>query len=89
MRSMELSIFRCDNTTNSSIPCANDTMLNNLFNSFFGNFIVNLVFINPLINPGNTEYLDYYLDDTHFFTFSQTQGSYSIGLVEDYAIDTD
>ena len=78
LRSMELSIRRCDNTTNSTTICADDTAVDNFFTSD-GTVYVNLVFANPLINPGNIDYLDYYLEDRNFFTFSQTQGSYCIG----------
>ena len=85
---MELSIRRCDNTTNSTRICDSETAVDNFFTSV-GTVFVNLVFANPLINPGNTEYLDYYLEDKNFFTFSKTQGSYSIGELEDFAIETD
>jgi len=55
----------------------------------FGEFFISLTFVNPLINPGSTEYMDYYLEDKNFMSFTKTVGGYAIGNVEDYAINTD
>jgi hypothetical protein len=48
-----------------------------------------LYYVNPLINPGNTDYLDYYLDDSNFVSFTKLQGSYTMVYLEDYVIETD
>ena len=80
MHSIQISIRQCDNTTNSSRVCANDAFID-LYVQFAGAVYVNVVYVNPLINPGSTDYLGYYLEDKNFFTFSRTQGSYSIGYL--------
>ena len=88
MHSLEIRVKQCDNSTNSSRACASDSFID-LYVQFAGAVFVNMVYVNPLINPGSTDYLDYYLEDKNFFTFSRTQGSYSIGYLEDFAIETD
>ena len=88
MNSIEIRVQRCDNTTNSSRVCANDSFID-FFVYWAGSVTVNVIYANPLINPGNTEYLGYYLEDKNFFSFTRTQGSYSIGYLEDFAIETD
>ena len=48
-----------------------------------------LIYINPLINPGSTDYLDYYIEDTNFISFGQTVGTQLFCYAEDYSIQTD
>ena len=35
---------------------------------------VNTYFLNTVINPGDTEYLNYFLEDSNYFTFSTETG---------------
>ena len=45
--------------------------------------------VNPLINAGSTDYLDYYVEDVNFVSFNKIIGAYSIGYIQDYRIETD
>ena len=48
-----------------------------------------LYYVNPLINPGSTAYLDYFVEDRNFISFTMLQGAYSTAHIQDYQIDTD
>ena len=48
-----------------------------------------LFHVNPLINPGSTDYLDYFVEDRNFISFTMIQGAYSTAYIQDYTIDTD
>ena len=60
MRGLEIRVHQCDNTTNSSRSCANDSFID-AYVTIAGAVYVNIVYVNPLINPGSTDYLSYYL----------------------------
>ena len=45
--------------------------------------------MNPLINAGNTEYLDYKIVDNNFVSISPTIGAHNNIYVEEYTIETD
>ena len=41
-----------------------------------GPFILGFFFVNPLINAGDSNYLDYYIEDKNFFTFTTRLGAF-------------
>lgn len=45
--------------------------------------------MNPLINPGNQNYLSYYIEDVSYLKFTRKLGADSNGHIEDYTIETD
>jgi hypothetical protein len=49
----------------------------------------NIYFINPLINSGSKEYLDYYLEDGNYFTFDKTRGVSADLYFSEYTVTTD
>ena len=51
-----------------------------------GNFAATLFYVNPLINPGNIDYIDYEINDANFNLFTLNQGQVSYGYIEDYTI---
>jgi hypothetical protein len=55
----------------------------------YGQFYSALYFVNPLINPESKDYLDYYIEDRNFITFTKTQAGQSMGYVQEFAIETD
>ena len=57
--------------------------------SFRGSLNIGLFFVNPLINPGNKEYLNYYFEDKNTVSFTQTSGAHAIARVQDFTIETD
>ena len=63
--------------------------MDNLFIAGGGRIYMNLWIINPLINPGNIDYLDYDINDINFLSFSPQSGTIASGFVEDYEIETD
>ena len=86
MTSIAIKIKKCNSSLNSTRPCANDTILNSFLSSEFGTFTANVFIVNPLINPGNIEYLDWEVDDRFFLGFSMQQGGKLIQMIEDYTI---
>ena len=66
----------------------NQTIINSIFANA-GQLYANLLIINPLINPGNIEYIDYYIEDKNFVAFSNSLGGFAVGYAEDFTIETD
>lgn len=54
-----------------------------------GQFLMTQFFINPLLNPGSQDYLDYYLEDRNYLAFTSKMGGYSNVHVQDYTVITD
>lgn len=54
-----------------------------------GDFILKVYFTNPSINPGEKEYLSYYLDDTNEYPFSNKIGVNANLFFSQYTIKTD
>jgi hypothetical protein len=59
MKMLEIVIKKCSNSTDSSRPCASDAVIDHL-ETAFGQFTFSFFYVNPLINPGNKDYLGYY-----------------------------
>ena len=87
--SVAIRIKKCNSSLNSTRPCANDTVLNSFLNRELGTFTASLYAVNPIINPGSIDYLDWEVDDSLFLTFSLQQGGMLIQNIEDYTIETD
>ena len=51
-----------------------------------GGYVANLYFVNPLINPGSVDYLDWEINDLNFISFNEQEGKLSIAYIEDYTI---
>jgi len=54
-----------------------------------GQFFFSFLYVNPLINPGDSNYLDYFLEDRNYMRFTTQLGMMSSGFVKDYSIITD
>ena len=63
--------------------------MNNLLTASGGRIYINLFYINPLINPGNIDYLDYDINDLNYLSFDFQTAGLSSGFVEDFEIETD
>ena len=63
--------------------------MNNLLTASGGRIYINLFYINPLINPGNIDYLDYDINDLNYLSFDFQTGGLSTGFIEDFEIETD
>jgi hypothetical protein len=57
--------------------------------ALMGQFFFGFVYANPIINPGESNYLSYYLDDRNFIRFTTKLGAMNTGFVQDYSIITD
>ena len=57
--------------------------------SIIGSLYVNLLFINPLINPSSTNYLNYFIEDRNVASFTKTQHIFTVGYIQDYVIEID
>jgi hypothetical protein len=57
--------------------------------AIMGQFALSFVYANPIINPGNSDYLSYYLEDRNYIRFTPKLGTQSTGFVQDYSIVTD
>ena len=77
-----MRIKQCDPNSTNSRPCVNQTVINNLSAAFGGTFIASLYYVNPLINPGSKNYLEYEVNDRNFFTFTLQQGGAATGYAE-------
>ena len=78
---LQIRIKQCDPNLTLSRPCANQSLMDNISASFRGTFVANLYYINPLINPGSKNYIEYEVNDKNFFTFSLTKGSAATGYI--------
>jgi len=57
--------------------------------AMMGQFFFSFLYVNPLINPGDSNYLDYFLEDRNYMRFTTQLGMMSSGFVKDYSIITD
>jgi hypothetical protein len=57
--------------------------------TIMGQFVFNYVYASPIINPGDSNYLSYYLEDSNYMRFTTKLGAQSTGYVQDYSIVTD
>ena len=57
--------------------------------SLQGSMNIGLFYVNPLINPGNPDYLDYYFEDKNTVPFTTKSGANAIARVQDFSIETD
>jgi hypothetical protein len=82
---LAFSIRQCNNSLNSSRPCANQSVVDAIFTNA-GQLFASVAFVNPLINPGNTDYLGYFVEDRNFIPFTQTLGGVAFADVQEYTI---
>ena len=78
----------CSNNSFDSRPCHSQADID-AFMASEGNFFYTIYFLNPLLNPGQEDYLTYYLEDSNYVIFSSTGAEEAQILVEDYTINTD
>ena len=87
IKSMEITIKKCNSSVDLSRPCANDTEIQALLQLSGGFFSAGLFSINPLINPGNSvDYLDYEVMDRDSLSFDLAYGTMGTKYIEDYTI---
>lgn len=85
----QLVISQC--TNNSLYPgttCKTATDVAN-FVKTNGPFTVNIYFINPVINPGEKEFVSYYLEDSNYFAFDTTTGISANVFHNDFTVTSD
>lgn len=68
--------------------CRSSTEVDSL-QSTLGDFTLNFYFVNTIINPAETKYLDYYLEDRNYFTFTTQYGVSSNIFFRNYELTTD
>jgi hypothetical protein len=83
--SLSVHISACNSSLNLSRTCVNESVIDAMI-AFQGGILANINLVNPLINPGNADYLEYQIEDKNFVTFSRVIGSYALAFVEDYVI---
>lgn len=52
-------------------------------------FTFNYYYVNTILNPQNSDYLGYYLEDRNYFTFTPTLGVTANIFISSFEIDTD
>jgi hypothetical protein len=62
-KTMDISVNKCTNNSYSTLPCANDSQINQFFADYDNKVFFTIYFINPRINPEEAEYLTYYMSD--------------------------
>ena len=77
MQGLQIDISACNSSLNSSRPCVNESLLNSAISAAGGQLFAHIMFVNPLINPGNVDYLDYYINDINMISFSQANGAFA------------
>ena len=82
---LEVRTSKCGSLYNNSVPCANQSAFDAIF-AFRGEVILDFYYVNPLINAGNTEYLDYKMVDNNYVSITPTLGTHNNVLVEEYTI---
>ena len=85
---LEIRIAKCTTAFDPTRPCIGDTVINQIF-ALQNELYAGLMYVNPLINPGTVDYLDFYLEERNFISFGQTIGSHLTSYIEDYSIQTD
>jgi hypothetical protein len=55
----------------------------------YQNFVINFYFMNALINPSQTNYIDYYLEDRNYYPFSKKTSVTSNIFITQNNITTD
>jgi hypothetical protein len=50
---------------------------------------LNFYYINPLLNPGDKSYINYYLEDSNYFSFNTNIGVSANLFYSEYSIETD
>lgn len=78
------SIGSSDNRT-----CASASTIDNLMASSGGYLTFNYYYLNTIINPDNSKYLDNYLEDRNYFTFTRNMGMSANVFISSYTITTD
>ena len=86
MKGLSISVSPCNNSFDPTKPCVNESVIDASILANGGQLYAHLAFVNPLINPGNTNYLDYYINDLNFILFSKQNGAFSNLYVEEYQI---
>ena len=84
--SITIRIKQCNNTPSATKPCANSSVLDTFLNPELGVYTLNIYAVNPILNPGSTNYLDWEVDDSMSLTFSFQQGNLLGTTLEDYTI---
>lgn len=59
MNYVQVQIRKCDPEKDPTRPCVNETEIQ-IAEAINGPFFAGFLFSNPLINPGNINYFDYY-----------------------------
>ena len=83
-----LNVGKCNNSIDPSRPCVNQSIIDAM-QANSGRFVLNFYFVNALINPGTSQYLDYYLNDFNYMQFTQTLGASAYGYITEFDITTD
>jgi hypothetical protein len=68
----KITVSKCGTTVNAS-TCIDATTVDSFINSNQG-ATLNLYYINPILNSGNSQYIDYYLEDSNYFSFNTNIG---------------
>ena len=82
MQGLQIDISACNNSLNTSRPCVNESLLDSRISTVGGQIFAHMMFINPLINPGNVDYLDYYINDINMIMFSKANGAIASAYVQ-------
>ena len=84
-----LEVYPCNNATDPSRPCASQAEVDSLFAANYNNFYFTFYFINTVVNPDSTDFVDYYLEDKNYVLFGTQIASETYLYVTDFTIDTD
>jgi hypothetical protein len=68
--------------------CKTSAEVTTFLNSF-GQFTFNFYYVNPLLNPGQKDYLRYYLEDRNYFPFNTQTGVLANLFFSDWKVSSD
>jgi hypothetical protein len=86
---VKLNINKCtNNTLFPNTICADDSVVAN-FISVNQGATLNFYFINPILNPGSKEFINYYLEDRNYFLFNTATGVTANIYYSEYSVTTD
>lgn len=82
-------MYPCNNATDPSRPCEPQANIDVLFTANSNSFYFTFYFINSVVNPDSTDYIDYYLEDKNYVLFGPQIASETFLYITDFTIDTD
>lgn len=85
----QLVISECtDNVLYPNTTCKSGTDITDFLSSN-GQFTISIYLINPVLNPGDPSFINYYLEDSNYFSFDTYTGISANLFYNDYKVTSD